>query len=114
MESKRYLLNEEIPLENIEKGIKRKILGYNKDLMMAKIYFEKGAIGTRHSHPHSQTSYVEKGKFEVNIGDEAKILNKGDGFYVPPNVEHGVRAIKPGILLDVFNPWREDFLKKSS
>lgn len=112
MESKKYLIGEEIPLENIEKGIKRKMLGYNKDLMMVKIFFEKWAVGAKHSHPHSQTSYIEKGKFEVYIGEETKILNEGDGFYVPPNIEHGVKALKPGILLDVFNPLREDFLKQ--
>ncbi len=111
MESKRYLINEEIPLEGVEKGIKRKMLGFNNDLMMVKIFFEKGAVGAIHSHPHSQTSYIEKGKFEVNIGDEMKVLNEGDGFYIPPNIEHGVKALKPGILLDVFNPYREDFVK---
>jgi quercetin dioxygenase-like cupin family protein len=114
MESKKYLFNEEIPLENIEKGIKRKMLGYNKNLMMIKVYFEKGAVGAKHSHPHTQTSYVEKGKFEVSNGDETKVLNEGDGFFVPPNVEHGVKALKPGILLDVFNPCREEFLKHGS
>lgn len=114
MESKKYLFNEEIPLENIEKGIKRKMLGYNNDLMMVKIYFEKGTVGARHIHPHTQTSYVEKGKFEVSIGDETKVLNEGDGFFVPPNVEHRVKALKPGILLDVFNPCREEFLNHSA
>ncbi len=111
MESQKFLFNEDIPLENIEKGIKRKMLGYNNDLMMVKIFFEKGAIGAKHSHPHNQTSYIEKGKFEVNIGNETKVLNEGDGFFIPPNIEHGVKALKPGILLDVFNPYREEFLR---
>lgn len=111
MESKKYLIDDEIPLERVEKGIKRKVLGFNKDLMMVKIFFEKGAVGAKHSHPHSQTSYVEKGKFEVYIDDETRVLNEGDGFYIPPNIEHGVKALKPGILLDVFNPYREDFVK---
>ncbi|MCZ7602505.1 MAG: cupin domain-containing protein [Melioribacteraceae bacterium] len=111
MESKKYLINEEIPWENIMKGIMRKMLGFNKDLMMVKIFFAKGAVGAKHSHHHSQTSYIEKGKFEVNIGDETKILNEGDGFYVPPNIEHGVKSLTPGIIIDVFNPCREDFLR---
>jgi quercetin dioxygenase-like cupin family protein len=50
----------------------------------------------------------------VSNGDETKVLNEGDGFFVPPNVEHGVKALKPGILLDVFNPCREEFLKHGS
>lgn len=112
MESAKFLINDNIPIEAVEQGIKRKVLGFNEDLMMVKIFFEQDAIGAKHSHQHSQTSYVEEGQFEVSIGDETKRLNEGDGFYVPPNVEHGVVALKPGILIDVFNPFREDFLNK--
>jgi hypothetical protein len=30
---------------------------------------------------------------------------------MPSNVEHGVTALEDGILVDVFNPMRQDFLK---
>jgi quercetin dioxygenase-like cupin family protein len=111
MESNKYIFNDEIKLESIADGLKRKMLGYNKDLMMVKIFFDKGAIGALHSHPHTQTSYIEKGKFEVFIGSEIKTLSEGDGFFVPPDIEHSVKALEEGIIIDVFNPCREDFLK---
>lgn len=111
MQSQKFIKDEETNLEVVDTGVKRKILGYNGNLMMVKIYFDLGAIGAKHSHSHSQTSYIEKGKFEVTIDYETNTLTGGDAFYVPPDIVHGVKALEPGVLIDVFNPIREDFLK---
>ena len=79
-------------------------------IMLVKVKFEKGAVGSVHEHHHIQVSYVESGAFEMTIGDEMKILKAGDGFYVLPHVFHGSVCIEPGVLIDVFSPHREDFL----
>jgi quercetin dioxygenase-like cupin family protein len=102
--------NKEIPWEDASSGIKRQVFGYDDNVMLVKVKFEKGAIGTLHQHPHTQVSYVESGEFELTIGEEKKVLKTGDGFYVPPNTLHGSVCIKPGVLMDVFSPLREDFL----
>ncbi|RYE17628.1 MAG: cupin domain-containing protein, partial [Sphingobacteriaceae bacterium] len=94
-----------------EPGVKRQILAHNEDLMLVKVAFEVGAIGTVHQHIHTQTSYLLSGKFEVTIDGKTEILNAGDSFYVPPASLHGVVCLEAGILLDAFNPRREDFLK---
>ena len=47
----------------------------------------------------------------MKIGDEKQILIAGDSFYVSPDTEHGVVCLESGILIDTFNPFREDFLK---
>ena len=64
-----------------------------------------------HKHEHLQITYIAKGSFEFTIGGETKIVNQGDSVYMPSNVEHGVTALEDGILVDVFNPMRQDFLK---
>ncbi|MGY0035594.1 hypothetical protein [Pedobacter sp. NJ-S-72] len=46
----------------------------------------------------------------MSIGEEKKILKKGDGFYAPPHEMHGCVCLEEGILIDVFSPHREDFL----
>jgi len=46
----------------------------------------------------------------MTIGNETKRIKCGDGYYVKPQVIHGVVCIEPGILIDVFSPMREDFL----
>lgn len=96
--------------ENLGDGISRQITGFNKNLMIVKVKFEKGAIGSLHDHFHSQASYVASGKFKITIDGKAEILEAGDGFFVQPNLVHGAECLEPGILIDTFNPQREDFL----
>lgn len=96
--------------EELGKGLSRQIVGYNDTIMMVKVKFDKGAIGELHHHMHSQVSYVAAGKFELTINNNTKVINLGDSFIVAPNLVHGVKCLKPGILIDVFNPVRQDFL----
>lgn len=91
-------------------GVSRQIMGYDDRIMLVKVKFEQGSIGSTHGHYHSQTSYVAEGRFEVTIGEQKQTLNVGDSFYVPPDVMHGVVCMEQGILVDVFSPAREDFL----
>ena len=92
-------------------GVKRQILSHAEDMMAVRVIFDKGAVGAIHTHPHSQISYVLKGKFEANIGGEIKIITVGDSYYTKPDLPHGVVCLEEGELLDVFTPERKDFLK---
>jgi quercetin dioxygenase-like cupin family protein len=103
--------NQEIAWQQAGNGIKRQVFGYDEKVMMVKVQFEKNAIGTLHSHPHTQLTYIESGIFEFTIGDDKKLVKKGDGLYIPSNIEHGCVCIEPGLLIDVFSPYREDFIK---
>lgn len=96
--------------QDLGDGIQRQVFGYDDRVMMVKVKFERDAVGVLHQHHHTQISYVESGVFETTIGEEKKVLKKGDGFFVPTNVIHGVICIEAGILVDVFSPHREDFL----
>src|SRR5690242_13034908 len=109
-----YQLEEETQWEFLGNGISRKIFGYNEQIMLVKVRFEKGAIGQLHNHHHTQVTYVESGVFEMTIGNETRTIKSGDGFYVPPHVEHGLLCLEAGLLIDVFNPMREDFVNKNS
>ena len=84
--------------------------GVNRQLMMVKVKFDKGAVGTMHEHYHSQATYVVSGKFELTIGDKKEILSAGDGYYVAPDEWHGCVCLEAGILIDTFSPVRADFL----
>jgi quercetin dioxygenase-like cupin family protein len=91
-------------------GVSRKFLGWDNQLMMVKVRFEQGAVGSPHQHFHSQTAYCAKGSFEFTIGNEKQVISYGDGVYVPPNMVHGVLCLEEGVLIDVFSPVRDDFL----
>ena len=111
LQSDIFQINANLPWENVGPGLQRQIFGYNEQVMMVKVKFEKDAIGTLHSHPHIQTTYVASGIFEATIGDKKQLLKAGDGFFVPADIVHGVVCHEAGLLIDVFAPHREDFLK---
>ncbi|MEJ2881184.1 cupin domain-containing protein [Pedobacter sp. GR22-6] len=100
----------EIQWEDLGNGIQRQVFGYDDRVMLVKAKFEKGAVGELHEHHHTQVTYVDSGAFEMTIGEEKRIIKKGDGYYVPPHVIHGCLCLEPGILIDAFTPHREDFL----
>jgi quercetin dioxygenase-like cupin family protein len=104
------LKDQDAILEDLGKGVSRKILAYDENMMMVKVFFEEKAVGSVHSHPHEQVTYVVEGSFEFSIGDELKKVSKGDSLYFSPNELHGTTCIEKGILLDVFTPKRADFL----
>ncbi len=106
-----FFKSAEIGWEKVDENIDRQIVGYNDSLMMVNVRFKKGGIGYLHQHFHSQATYITEGKFEVTIESEKEILKKGDSFFIPTNLMHGVVCLEDGILVDVFNPMREDFIK---
>ncbi|WP_228852558.1 cupin domain-containing protein [Aegicerativicinus sediminis] len=105
-----YFIEKEETWEDLGDGIRRQITGYNNDLMMVKVEFETGAVGSLHHHIHSQSTYVAKGRFEITIDGNPQILSEGDAFFVDPNLVHGAKCLESGMLIDVFNPKRSDFL----
>ena len=111
LSNKTLIADNDIDWEDLGAGVKRKIMAYDDSLMLVKVAFEKGAVGTIHNHPHLQMSYVAKGSFEVTMADDKKMLNEGDVFFAPSNVFHGVICLEDGLLIDIFNPHREDFVK---
>src|SRR5437868_2902527 len=110
--TKVFIENKDIDWEQMEKGVKRKIMAYDENLMVVKVAFDKNGVGSLHKHPHSQITHIESGVFEVEIGEEKKILSKGDAFFIPPNMLHGAVCKEEGVLIDVFSPMREDFINK--
>lgn len=97
--------------ESVGEGVTRTVLGHDPALMMTRVTFRRGAVGTIHRHPHRQVTYVESGSFEVLIGADRRVLSTGECFFVPPSVDHGVVALEDGSLVDVFAPARTDFLR---
>ena len=109
--SERYQIGAEIAWEHPAPGILRQVMAYDGQLVMVKVDFEKGAVGTVHEHYHSQATYVASGKFELDINGEKRVLVAGDGYYVAPDEPHGCVCLEAAVLIDTFSPMRADFLK---
>ena len=106
-----WMKAEEANSEEVSPGVVRRIRSYTDELMVAENMFRKGAVGSVHSHPHTQITYVVSGTFEFTIGSETRIVSRGDTMLKKDGIEHGCVCLEDGILLDIFSPMREDFVK---
>jgi quercetin dioxygenase-like cupin family protein len=108
--SKKYILTKEVDWEELGGGVSRKFLGYDNQIMMVLVKFEKGALGAPHQHFHTQATYCVSGKFEFEIDGQQQVVEGGDGVYIEPNLLHSAKCLEAGMLIDTFSPVREDFL----
>ena len=91
-------------------GVTRRLLAYTDELMCVENTFQTGAVGSLHSHPHTQITYVVSGRFSFTIDGETRTVRQGDTLLKEDGVEHGCTCLEAGALLDVFAPMREDFV----
>ncbi len=91
-------------------GIQRKVMAYDDKMMIVKVAFKVGAIGTLHHHPHTQASYVSKGVFDITIDGKTKRLAAGDVYFVASGKIHGAVCVEKGEIVGVFCPKRGGFV----
>ena len=106
----RWVAHDETLAQNAGPGVTRRVLAYTDGLMCVENSFETGAVGSLHSHPHTQITYVVSGEFEFTIDGEKRTVRPGDALLKEDGVVHGCVCTQAGILLDIFNPMREDFV----
>ncbi|MFP4169695.1 MAG: cupin domain-containing protein [Methanomassiliicoccales archaeon] len=90
-------------------GVRRRMLSCGDRVQIIEFFLPKGAEFPSHSHPHEQTGFISSGRLWVRIGGEERELGPGDGYSVPPNVEHSTRALEACVNIDVFSPPREEY-----
>jgi quercetin dioxygenase-like cupin family protein len=109
--NKQWVVGDKIKSEPTSAGASRKVLAFCDEAMCVENYFEKGAQGALHSHPHTQITYVAEGRFLFTIGEERREVKKGDSLLKQNQVQHGCVCLERGVLVDFFTPHREDFVK---
>jgi quercetin dioxygenase-like cupin family protein len=93
-----------------EAGLERRILAHNENMMLVEHHMQTGWAGARHAHPHDQLVYVVSGRLRFSCGTETFEGGAGDSFILRGGVEHQAWALEPSVVLDVFTPYREDYL----
>lgn len=117
MEKSWYFINPEdapkiVQMEGLETTI---LTGFHGEKMMMVLNATlPGHTVPIHSHPHEQVGMVYAGKAILRIGDEERVMQKGDFYCIPANIPHSDTCIgdEPFLMLDIFYPVREDFLDK--
>lgn len=108
--NERWFSYDKAEIESGGEGVVKRVLAYSNDVMVVENSFEKGAVGKLHHHPHTQITYIKSGVFEFNIDGEKRIVREGDTLLKTDGVEHGCVCLEAGQLLDIFTPYREDFV----
>lgn len=105
---------ETIPKETIAPGVTRQMI-YGATLMICRLAFAPNTVTTAHDHVHEQMTMVEKGRVRFVVGSEEKVFGPGDVLLFPSGFWHGATMLdKEVVLIDIFSPIREDFLKPSA
>ena len=73
-----WCFNKDVEAEVTAPGLSRKVLAFCDEAMVVENVFQVGAIGSMHSHPHTQITYVAKGAFRFTIGEETYVVKAGD------------------------------------
>jgi quercetin dioxygenase-like cupin family protein len=55
-------------------------------------------------------AYVISGHLRVRAGEKTFEVRQGDSFVIKGGIEHQAWAIEPSIVIDVFTPYREDYV----
>jgi len=95
-------------------GIRRTTLVSGEKLMLTFFTYEKGAVMRLHKHPHEQASYVVSGRYRVKVGEMERVMEEGDCYFVPANVEHSQVALERTASIDAFSPPREEYKDKQA
>ena len=100
-----------IPKEEIAPGVLRQMI-YGAALMICRLTFAPNTVTAAHDHVHEQMTIVEKGSVKFVLGSEEQVFGPGDVLLFPSGFWHGATMLDGEvILIDIFSPIREDFLK---
>jgi quercetin dioxygenase-like cupin family protein len=90
-----------LELEEFRPGIKSKAeIGDN--LIMVCMEIAAGKEDTGHKHTFDQCGIVLEGKIEMFIGEERKLLNPHESYFIPSGAQHGWKTLdKPVKVLDI-------------
>ena len=85
-------------------------VAWGEKMMLSLVELMPHSIVPLHSHPHEQMGFVLKGKFELTIAEEYRLLQEGDAYLIPSGIEHSVKtkACK-SCTLEIFSPPREEY-----
>ena len=92
------------------KGVSFDVLVVGEKSMVTKMNYKVGDKVPPHAHPNEQSGYVISWRYRIQYEDVNEILNPGNSYSIPENVEHSWEVIGDGEVIDVFPPPRQDYL----
>jgi quercetin dioxygenase-like cupin family protein len=101
---------EETPIDWLSPAIGRQMI-HTETMTLARITLHRGAHVPMHEHPNEQIATVLQGLVRFAVDGEEREVTAGQSVPLPANVPHEVEALEDSIVLDVFSPVRDDWLR---
>ncbi len=98
---------EDLPADFLRPGTERRSVRLG-DLLFMFISFDRPTVSPLHDHPHDSIIFVDRGEFDVTVGDQSKHLCPGEGVVVPAGVRHGLTTDAGSRLIEAWYPLPED------
>jgi quercetin dioxygenase-like cupin family protein len=105
-------LRDAAPLE-LAPGVSMRPL-FGDGAMLNLLEFEPGASVPAHAHRHEQLGHVLEGTLMLSIGGKQHELGPGDAYQIPGGVEHSALSAGGCLVMDVFQPVREDYRERAA
>ena len=105
----------DVELETVSPMLSRKLLT-GQSMMLAQVFLKKGCVVPRHQHVNEQFTYIISGGLRFWIGEDEKQVQDvmaGEVLHIPSMVWHKAEALEDTLDVDIFDPPREDWLKKT-
>ncbi len=106
-----YRYADAAPIE-VMPGLIRRTLADGGSLMICEFTLETGVEIPEHSHPQEQIGYVACGRIRITVNGKGEDLGPGDCYYAPSGAKHGAHVLERSVVVDTFNPPRDDYRQK--
>lgn len=101
---------DQIPQEQMNAHLARKVI-HSANMTIARLEMKKDAAVPEHSHVNEQVTMVEKGALKFLLEGKELIVRAGEVLTIPPHASHGVVVLEDSVVVDVFTPAREDWIR---
>jgi quercetin dioxygenase-like cupin family protein len=100
----------QVELEQMNPRVGRKAI-HGVNTTVARIELKKDATVVQHSHVNEQITMVEQGALKFFFDGHEQIVRAGEVLVIPPHAPHGVEALEDSVVVDIFAPSREDWIR---
>ena len=99
-----------MPAEQLNPSIVRRAV-HTETMTIARLLIAKDGAVPEHSHVNEQVATVERGALRFQVGGKEVLLGAGQSLAIPSNVPHSVVALEDTVVVDIFSPRREDWIR---
>ncbi len=101
---------ESAPIEWMSEKVGRQLV-HTETMTFARVTLRQGAVVPMHEHENEQIATVVEGRVLFRLDNEERQVEAGQTVPLAANVPHEVEALVDSVVLDVFSPVREDWLR---